>query len=54
MAQSCTRRFRLDMKECFFTKRYVKHWKRLPGEVLDAPSPSVFQRHLDNVINNMI
>ncbi|KAK4827061.1 hypothetical protein QYF61_013702 [Mycteria americana] len=38
----------------FFTKRVVKHCNRLPREVVDASSLSVFKRHLDNAINNML
>ena len=47
-------RFRQDMREHFFTERVVKHWNRLPREVVDAPSLSVFNRHLDNALNNML
>ncbi|KFW74006.1 hypothetical protein N336_02388, partial [Phalacrocorax carbo] len=43
-------RFRLDIGMCSFTKRVVKHWNRLPREVVDAPSLSVFKRHLDNAL----
>ena len=28
----------------------VKHWNRLPREVVDAPSLSVFRRYLDNML----
>ena len=47
-------RFRLDIRKHFFTKRVVKPWNRLPREVVDAPSLSVFKRHLDNALNNML
>ncbi|KFP97364.1 hypothetical protein N329_11839, partial [Haliaeetus albicilla] len=47
-------RFRLDIRKHFFTERVVKHWNRLPREVFDAPSLSVFKRHLDNAIDSML
>jgi len=47
-------RFRLDIKKPFFTERVVKHWNRLPKEVVDAPGLSVFKRHLDNALNTML
>ncbi|KFZ59066.1 hypothetical protein N338_08896, partial [Podiceps cristatus] len=50
----CQGRFRLDIRKHFFTERMVKHWNRLPGEKVDAPSLSLFKKHLDNVLNNLL
>ena len=43
-------RFSLNIKKHFFTKDMVKHWNRLPREVVHAPSLSVFNRRLDNAL----
>ncbi|KFM03917.1 hypothetical protein AS27_10851, partial [Aptenodytes forsteri] len=47
-------RFRLDRRKKFFTLRVVKHWKRLPREVVDAPSLETFKVRLDGALSNLI
>ncbi|KFQ90236.1 hypothetical protein N337_05205, partial [Phoenicopterus ruber ruber] len=47
-------RFRPDIRKKFFTKRVVKHWKRLPREAVDAPSLETFKVRLDGALSNLI
>ncbi|KFW73345.1 hypothetical protein AS28_09042, partial [Pygoscelis adeliae] len=47
-------RFRLAIRKRFFTLRVVKHWHRLPREVVDAPSLETFQVRLDGALSNLI
>ncbi|KFP19486.1 hypothetical protein Z169_10704, partial [Egretta garzetta] len=47
-------RFRLDIRKKFFTMRVVKHWNRLPREVVEAPSLETFQARLDGALSNLI
>ena len=47
-------RFRLDVREKFFTTRVVKCWNRLPREVVDAPSLEVFKARLNGALGSLI
>ncbi|KFP21584.1 hypothetical protein Z169_02269, partial [Egretta garzetta] len=47
-------RFRLVIRKKFFTMRVVKHWNRLPREVVEAPSLETFKARLDGAVSNLI
>ncbi|KFP98992.1 hypothetical protein N330_02906, partial [Leptosomus discolor] len=47
-------RFRLDIRKKFFTMRVVKHWNRLPREVVDVPSLEAFKVRVDGALSNII
>ncbi|KFV93159.1 hypothetical protein N327_12464, partial [Fulmarus glacialis] len=47
-------RFRLDIREKFFTMRVVRHWNRLPREAVDAPSLEVFKARLDGALSKLV
>jgi len=45
---------RLDMWGKFFTERVMKHWHRLPREVVNVPSLEVFKIRLDDTLGILI
>ena len=48
------RNFCTNMQNNFFTVRVMKHWNRLPREVVDSPSLEIFKTHLDAYLCNMM
>ena len=47
-------KFRLDMRKKFFTVRVVRHWNRLPREVVDAPFLEAFKARLDVALCSLV
>lgn len=48
------RMFRLDIKKNFHSKRVLKHWHKLPREVMQSSSPEVFKNHVDVVLTDVV
>jgi len=44
-------RFRLDIRKKIITVRVVRHWNRLPREVVNAPSLKALTASLDGVLS---
>jgi len=47
-------RFRLDIRKKFFTVRAVKHWHRLPREMVGAPSLETLKPMLDRALSTLV
>ena len=47
-------RFSLDIRKKFLTVRVVRHWNRLPSEVVNDPSLEAFRAWLDGALSNLV
>lgn len=48
------RRFRVDVKNKFFTIRVVEHWNCLSREIVEAPYLDIPEVMLDKALSNLI
>jgi len=46
--------FRLDTRKKFFSMRVMKHWNKLPREVVEAPFLEIFKARLDGALSNLV
>ena len=44
----------MGIRKRFFTQRLVEPWNRLPREAVMPPSLTLFKKHLDNALRDMV
>ena len=44
----------MDIRKNVFTERVVRHWNRLPREVVELPSLEVFKKHVNMALQDTV
>ena len=47
-------KFQLDIRKHLLTEKVVKHWHRLPREVVESLSLEMFKKRVDVVLRDMV